>query len=99
MSAMIQKLTDCSDVTRDMGTTLQTPRYLATLAMTWMLPAACGRQELGDARPAARGAALAASTTLSCARFDERTCCWGQADNGVEMAAPTPVPLPGAAAD
>jgi alpha-tubulin suppressor-like RCC1 family protein len=62
-------------------------------------PACGGDRSLGSPAGAEPGATLAASTTLSCARFGEDACCWGDDGQGHELAVPTRVPLPGPPSD
>ncbi len=49
---------------------------------------------VGCSDGAVDGATIAASGLGTCARFDERVCCWGR-----DLDTPTAIPLPGAASD
>jgi hypothetical protein len=63
-------------------------------------PVACGSdRSLGGGPGALPGATLAASTTMSCARFGGDTCCWGDDGQGNALSVPTRVPLPGVPSD
>jgi hypothetical protein len=75
-------------------------RAVVCLLAAAAAPPACGGdRDLGSAPGALPGATLAGSTTLSCARFGEDACCWGDDGQNNALAVPTRVSLPGAPSD